>query len=95
MVANKQGRDVILAFEDSVAQALQNMLDEDGDSNAMILARAAKLIRKEMPDKECSFEGAFECRSEEDSILKTLLALMQMILYGPNIKGWSWYGFTV
>ena len=54
--AHSQGRDVLLTFD--VRTAIKTACDHDSD--AMLLARAAQLIRKEMFDKIFNFDGSFK-----------------------------------
>lgn len=44
--AYTQGNRVVLAFMDDVGSALRNMCDLDADSDAVHLARAAKIVRR-------------------------------------------------
>ncbi len=80
--AHSQGRDVLLTFD--VGNAIRKVCDHDSD--AMQLARAAQIVRKEMFDKEFSFDGSFKPECQQDSVPKSLLALLNMILKGPNIE---------
>ena len=57
----------------------------DSDSDAVVLMRAAQIIRREMFQKKHSFNGSFR-DDNLDSIPATLLALIQMILGGTSIK---------
>ena len=78
-----QGRSVMLTFDDDVCAALKKACDHDNDDDAMHLARAARVVRKEMFDWKFTFTGSF---SEHDSVPHSLLALVNMIMEGPNIK---------
>ena len=52
----------------------------------MHLARAAQVVRKEMFEKMFSFDGSFKQSSQQNAVPQSLLALVNMILDGPNIK---------
>ncbi len=78
-----QGRSVMLTFDDDICAALKNACDHDCDDDAMHLARAARVVRKEMFDQKFTFSGSF---CEHDSVPHSLLALVNMVLEGPNIK---------
>ena len=52
----------------------------------MHLARAAQVVRKEMFEKKFSFDGSFKQSSQQNAVPQSLLALVNMILDGPNIK---------
>lgn len=69
--------------------ALQRMCDDSCDSDAMCLARAASIVRRDMLDKEIKFTGLFDQNCQTDSVPYPLLALVNMILNGPNIKSSS------
>ena len=55
----------------------------------MHLARAAQIVRKEMFEKFLLFNGSFKPTCEQDVIPPSLMALVRMILDGPNIKDQS------
>lgn len=46
MRAHNKGRDVLLAFEDDVGDALAKACELDSDSDAVHLARAAQIVRR-------------------------------------------------
>jgi hypothetical protein len=84
--AYTQGNRVVLAFMDDVGSALRNMCDLDADSDAVHLARAAKIVRREMFKSKMKFNGSFDIGCQEDSVPVSLMALVSMILNGQNIK---------
>ena len=45
-----------------------------------------KLIRKELFSKKQCFNGAFDAHSQRSEVPELLLALVDMILEGPNIQ---------
>ena len=56
----------------------------DSDDDAMHLARAARVVvHKELFDQEFTFSGSFR---DHDSVPHSLLALVSIILEGPNIN---------
>lgn len=66
-----------------MGNALQKVCDYDGD--AMYLAHAAKVVRKEMFDgASFVFDGSFK-GDMQSLIPKSLLAVVN-ILHGPNIE---------
>ena len=83
--ATSQGKNVMLSFDDDIGGALQKACDHDyySDSDAMHLVRAAKIVRRQMFLHKYSFNGSF---SEQNVVPQSLLALVNMILEGPNIK---------
>ena len=89
MEARSQGNKVILAFKYDVGSALRNKCDIDADSDAVHLARAAKIERREMFKVKMGFNGSFDARCQEESVPVSLLALVSMVLNGPNIESQS------
>lgn len=84
--AHLQGRSVMLTFDDDIGSALRKACDHDSDHDAMHLARAAKVVRREMFNRNFSFNGSFREESQQSVVPQSLLALVNMILEGPNIK---------
>ena len=82
--AHTQGKNVILTFDGDVSEAFKKACDYDDD--AMHLARAAQVVRREIFDRKCEFDGSFKQTSESDAVPPSLMALVNMILDGPNIK---------
>ena len=56
------------------------------DSDAMHLMRAAQVVRKEIFDSSFSFDGSFQENCQQEAVPPSLLALVNMILVGANIK---------
>ena len=68
-----EGREVKLAFSSDISAALQFAQEYDYDAEVIHLAKAATFVRKEI-----------DCHHQ--AVPKSLLALVNMILEGPNIK---------
>uniref|UniRef100_UPI00358E7494 uncharacterized protein n=1 Tax=Myxine glutinosa TaxID=7769 RepID=UPI00358E7494 len=83
--AYKQGRDVMLSFDD-IGHALRDACMDDGDDEAICLAKAANIIRRDMLGMSAHFDGSFPQGCQEDAVPKSLVALVSMIMDGPNIK---------
>ena len=81
-----EGREVKLAFSSDISAALQFAQDYDYDAEAIHLAKAATFVRKEILTKQQHFNGSFESDCHHQAVPKSLLALVNMILEGPNIK---------
>ena len=88
MRARKKGRDVLLAFEEDIGPALTKACEFDSDSDAIHLAHAANIVRNQMFGKAKPFFG-FPVGCQNESVPPLLLALVNMILEGPNIKDQS------
>ena len=84
--AHLQGRNMMLSFYDDIGGALQKACDHDSDHDAMHLVRAAKVVRRQMFKQKFSFNGSFTEESQRSVVPQSLLALVNMILEGPNIK---------
>ena len=83
--AYKQGRDTLLAFDSDIGTALQQVCEDDKDTNANYLAKAATIVRKKMLATKSTFKGTFQRQCQENSVPSSLVSLVKMILYGPNI----------
>lgn len=84
--AHKQGRDVMLAFNDDIGQALKNLHEQDYDSEAMTILKAAKIIRQDILDKKSRFNGEFEINCQRNSLPESLKTVVGVILGIPDIK---------
>ena len=87
MQAHKQGRDVLLAFNEDIGFALRKACETDYDDEAVILAKAAKIVRRDMFQlPKTTFTGTFEEDCQQKSVPQSLTSLVGMILGGPNIQ---------
>lgn len=71
-------------FEKDIGPGLKKACDHDSD--AMHLVRAAQVVRREMFETRLTFDGSFQADCQKDSVTPSLLALVNMILDGANIK---------
>ncbi|KAG0719267.1 hypothetical protein GWK47_050830 [Chionoecetes opilio] len=55
------------------------------DDEAICLAKAAKLIHRDMLGMQAKFDGSFSKGCQEQAVPKSLEALVAMIMDGPNI----------
>ena len=88
MSAHSHGREVLLMFDEDIGLAIQKAYDGDFDSEAMYLARAAKIIRRDLfkGHNTNSFNGTFTAEKQNECIPASLLELINMILHGPAIR---------
>jgi hypothetical protein len=86
MDAHKQGRDVVLISDEDVGSAFRKACEHDADNDAVHLARAANIVRRDMFKMKNHFNGSFGPKCQEGSVPVSLLALVAMVLNGPNIK---------
>lgn len=87
--AHKSGRETILVFNEDIAQALRKACDNDGDDDAVQLARAANILRRDMFKIKAVFNDSFDKDCQKKSVPASLLALVGMVLDGPRIKDGS------
>ena len=88
MQVHKQGRNVILIAHDDIGSALGKVQDHEAesDNDAVHLAKAATIVRRDMLKMKQHFDGSFESKCQEDSVSASLVALVSMVLNGPSIK---------
>ncbi|VDH99471.1 Hypothetical predicted protein [Mytilus galloprovincialis] len=84
--AHKQGRDVLLLFNDDVGATIKLATRTNYDDEAMILYKAAQIVRKDMMAMQYIFNGTFETGCQQNSVPQSLKTIVGMILGGPNIK---------
>ena len=80
--AHSEGRNVLLTFDEDIGPALKKALNHDSD--AVLLAKAAQFVRKAIFSQPYTFNGSFQ-KSQQEVVPSSLLALVSMILNGPNI----------
>ncbi len=80
--AHREGRDVLLAFAGDVGSALRKACDSDYDDDAICLARAAKIVRRDMLKLQSTFTGTFDKDCQVKSVPHSLLTLVSMIHQG-------------
>ena len=85
MEAHKQGRDVVLVSNEDVGAALRKACEHYSDIEAVYLARAANTVRRDIFKIRQRFNRSFDVQCQEKLVPPSLLALVTMIPYGPNI----------
>ncbi|KAJ8386023.1 hypothetical protein AAFF_G00178440 [Aldrovandia affinis] len=88
--AHKQGRDVLLAFQKDVGFVLSEA--SDYYSEAIILGKAANILRRHMLDHKSTFDGTFHELCIEQAIPLTLLQFVAMLEHGADIKSQLRFG---
>ena len=84
--AQNNGREVFLVYDEDIGAALQFAVENSNDSNAVHLAKAAQIVRKDMLEKKQNFDGTFTGSCQKDSVPTSLLVLVTMMLEGLNIQ---------
>ena len=82
--AHREGRDVLFAFSSDVGSALRKACDVDYDDEAICLARAAKIVRRDMLKTQSSFTGTFDQNCQVKSIPQSLLTWL-VFLKQPSV----------
>ena len=85
MEAHKQGRNSVLIGNEHIGSALSKACEYDADNDAVILARAARIVRRDMLQLKNKFDGSFDSKCQEESVPSSLMTLVSMVLNGPNI----------
>lgn len=83
MTAQSHGKEVLLVCD--ADNALSTACNVDTDVEAVILAKAARIVRRDMFATSYEFAGEFSTDCQEKSVPQLLTALVQMILQGPSI----------
>jgi hypothetical protein len=65
---------------------LSKACEHNADNDAVHLARAANIVRRDMFEMKNQFNGS---KCQEESVPVSLLALVAMVLNGPNIEAQS------
>ena len=68
MRAHREGRDVLLAFEEDIGNALKSVSQNDYDGDALVLKQAAAIVRKEIFNRKYVFDGQFLKTCQQDSV---------------------------
>jgi len=87
--AYTERKEVKLAFSGDIGAALHFAQTDDYDTEAMHLAKAAMLVRKELLDKKPCFNGTFDTDCQRSAVPHLLLALVNMISEGPSVMNKS------
>ena len=87
--AYNEGKEVLLAFDKDVGSALKELISQDFDSDALVLGKTAKIIRRDIFKIKQEFQGKFPEGCQENSVPSSLNALISMILDGPDITSQS------
>ena len=84
--SHSKGQDVLLAFDEDIGEVLGNVCEQDCDTEAVHLARAAQRVRRYIFEDTYQFRGSFPGGCQEDSVPNVLAAMVNMVLDGPSIK---------
>ncbi|KAG1654979.1 hypothetical protein GQR58_024753 [Nymphon striatum] len=73
--AHKQGKDILFIRDADIGKVLSDAFDKNNDSDAMCLARAAQIIRRDMFQELFSFNGSFSSKYQEIYRSPVLIAI--------------------
>ena len=77
--------EVILTFKKDIGDALLLTTKQDPDNDAVVLMRAAQIVRNQILQMNYTFNGSLD-DDQYKTLPQSLVALVQMILGGTNIK---------
>ena len=92
--AQSKGRDVLLAFDEDIGEALGKACEQHCDTEAVHLARAVQIVCRYMFEDTDRFSGSFQGGCQEDSVPNVLVAMVNMVLDRPSIKNQSFSSST-
>ena len=76
----------MLNFHDDVGHRCVIACLDGADDEAIFLAKAADIIRRDIFGLHTGFDGSFPRGCQEDAVRKSLVALVSMIMDGLNTK---------
>ena len=85
MKAYKEGRDVFMACEEDVGSILRDGYQTDRDEQSVMMTQIAEMIRHDIFAHKVTFSGSFGHNSQVESVPRSLLSLVSMLINGSNI----------
>ena len=86
---SSNGNKIILGPTDKIGDAVSEACSRDDEGNAMHIARAAQIIHKKIFAKIPTFDSSFQGMSEVETVPKLLVLLLEMLMEGPKVTGWT------
>ena len=83
LTAHSQGREVLLVLKHEIGGILS---DAKRDSDVWCLARVTHILRRDILRVNNSFNGTFSSECQKESIPRSLLSLIGMLVKGPSTK---------
>ena len=83
--AISQGRDVLLVFNHRIGDVIKRVTTDNCDSEAVYLARPAKIVQRDILQLKYCFQGTFPSKCQSDAIPATLLTPLNMIFRGTTM----------
>jgi hypothetical protein len=85
MRAQPHGKEILLVCNDDIGIAVSAACQFDSDMEAIYLARAAHILRRQIFNLSYKFNGHFEKDSQVKSVPHSLSTFVKMLLEGPSI----------
>ena len=79
------GQEILLAYEKDIGFVINLVFEEDHDSDAMVLAKAAKLVHRKIFDYQGKFNESFNNECLVTAVHNVIMTSIRMILKGTNI----------
>jgi hypothetical protein len=81
------GKHKVLVFPEGMQQMLKQAMACDHEGDVLVLAKAAKIVRKEITNFEgFHFDGTFPSNCQHQSVPSNLKTLVSMLLNGADLK---------
>ena len=84
--ANKRGKQIVLTSDAAAREAILAALSHSGNQNGLHSVQAEKFLRQYLFDGAANFSGNFGKNCQTDSVPKSLLVLVQMILEAKRLS---------
>lgn len=85
----KKGREIWFAYKRKMGEALATACDYN---DALIVAKAAKILRKQMLEHEIEYDGTLTAGTRRESVPPSLLEFVSVLQSGGDIKSQLKYG---
>ena len=81
-------KDILLSYDNGISTAIDLACESSFDSDAVLLTKAAKIVRREIFEYQDWLDGSFGKDCLKTTTPDTLLSLIRIILAidGPNIE---------
>lgn len=83
ITAHKDGREVYLVYSGDLSAFIKTAKEKSHDDEAMVISRAAKIIRRDLLDMEkMKYSGTFDENCQENSVPQSLRYIVEMMMCG-------------
>lgn len=81
-----QARDILFVFNREIGNAIKRAREDDCDTEAYHLAKAAKIQQRDILLQQNAFRGTFTPNCQNDGLPSTLQTLVNMIIKDPTVN---------